>query len=207
MGLPAQDAEIYRASRIAIGRASYDWPDKDVATLTNMWDQDFSARDIAKAIGNGVSRCAVIGKARRMGLKEKGRGYLPQNGAPKRIKKFLKPKPRPYVKEPFYGLIEPLPPERIEDHNIPQEQRRTLLELTDETCRWPVGEPGSAQFFFCGAEPVPHMPYCAGHCLIAYQKAPRLSDDERQARRFRLMRHGKATTGIPNFIVEDTEAA
>ena len=44
-----------------------------------------------------------------------------------------------------------------------------LLELNDATCRWPVGEPGEADFVFCGAAPFKQYPYCVGHCLIAYR--------------------------------------
>ena len=40
-------------------------------------------------------------------------------------------------------------PELIE---IPIEQRKTLLQLTEKTCHWPIGDPGSADFFFCGGE-------------------------------------------------------
>jgi hypothetical protein len=42
-----------------------------------------------------------------------------------------------------------------------------LLELTDDTCRWPVGDPCAADFFFCGAPPLPGKPYCAAHCARA----------------------------------------
>lgn len=44
-----------------------------------------------------------------------------------------------------------------------------LLDLTDKTCRWPVGDPGKPGFGFCGDE-VSHLckPYCATHGLRAY---------------------------------------
>jgi GcrA cell cycle regulator len=45
----------------------------------------------------------------------------------------------------------------------------TLLDLTAATCRWPVGEPGEANFVFCGAAPFRRYPYCLAHCLIAYR--------------------------------------
>ena len=57
-------------------------------------------------------------------------------------------------------------PELIE---IPVEQRKTLLELNEKTCHWPVGDPGSAEFFFCGGEAVNDLPYCAYHSRVAYQ--------------------------------------
>ena len=41
------------------------------------------------------------------------------------------------------------------------------MELTDDTCRWPVGDPSTVDFFFCGAQPLPDKPYCAAHCARA----------------------------------------
>ena len=59
----------------------------------------------------------------------------------------------------------------IEDMAIPADQRRTLLQLNNKNCHWPVGDPLSADFFFCGGEAVEDRPYCAGHCKVAYGKA------------------------------------
>ena len=44
-----------------------EWTDEAVETLTTMWAEGASARDIADRLG-GVSRNAVIGKAHRLGL-------------------------------------------------------------------------------------------------------------------------------------------
>jgi len=61
-------------------------------------------------------------------------------------------------------------PELIENI-IPLGQRRTLLELNEDTCRWPIGDPGSADFFFCGGQSLTGLPYCAHHSRVAYQPA------------------------------------
>lgn len=63
--------------------------------------------------------------------------------------------------------IEP-EPELIENI-IPIGQRRTLLELNEETCRWPIGDPAGADFFFCGGKPIAGLPYCGYHSRVAYQ--------------------------------------
>ena len=57
------------------------------------------------------------------------------------------------------------------DNVIPIGQRRSLLELTEDTCRWPIGDPGSADFYFCGGPAVTSLPYCAYHSRVAYQPA------------------------------------
>ena len=63
------------------------------------------------------------------------------------------------------------PEHAVVDNVIPIGQRRTILELTEETCRWPIGDPGNSDFFFCGGLAVASLPYCAYHSRIAYQPA------------------------------------
>jgi GcrA cell cycle regulator len=53
--------------------------------------------------------------------------------------------------------------------------RCTLFELSDSKCRWPLGDPRAADFFFCGGERVPGLPYCSGHARLAYNGAPPLN--------------------------------
>ena len=75
--------------------------------------------------------------------------------------------------------VEPEP--EVLDNIIPIGQRRSLLELNEMTCRWPIGDPGSADFFFCGGQTVTSLPYCAYHSRVAYQP-PNLRRDRRQPR-------------------------
>ena len=76
----------------------------------------------------------------------------------------------------------PAPEPELLENIIPIGQRCSLLELNDAKCRWPIGDPGSPDFFFCGGHPSGEMPYCAYHARIAYQPAA----DRRRDRR--LMR-------------------
>lgn len=59
------------------------------------------------------------------------------------------------------------------DLAIPSGQRKTLLELTPKTCKWPVGDPSTPDFFFCGGPPAEGLPYCVHHCRRAYGAPPR----------------------------------
>lgn len=52
--------------------------------------------------------------------------------------------------------------------------------LSTGMCRWPMGEPGTENFSFCGRKSVEHRPYCEEHCARAYVKPSR--DDRRSAR-------------------------
>ena len=42
-------------------------------------------------------------------------------------------------------------------------------ELTDKTCRWPIGHPYEENFYFCGRTPIEKFPYCKLHLLYSYQ--------------------------------------
>ena len=63
------------------------------------------------------------------------------------------------------------------DNVVPMSQRLSLLELSEATCHWPVGDPASPEFFFCGGKALTGLPYCAHHSRVAYQPA---SDRRRQ---------------------------
>ena len=51
----------------------------------------------------------------------------------------------------------------------PSFERVTILNLNEQTCKWPVGDPGKPDFFFCGRKSDVGIPYCAFHARIAYQ--------------------------------------
>jgi GcrA cell cycle regulator len=152
------------------------WTDERVETLKKLWADGLSASQIAAELG-GVTRNAVIGKVHRLGLS--GRAKSATSAAPRP----RKPRPhshmlrvaRPSVRgntalAHAYDLELEAEPELV-DNVIPMGQRRTLLELTEETCRWPIGDPGQADFFFCGGRTVVGLPYCAYHSRVAYQPA------------------------------------
>jgi GcrA cell cycle regulator len=59
--------------------------------------------------------------------------------------------------------------------------------LSDRTCRWPVGDPGNSDFFFCGAQPFRNKPYCAAHCARAYRPEQHTTQRAPSARLRRAM--------------------
>ncbi len=135
-----------------------------------------SASQIAAELG-GITRNAVIGKVHRLGLS--GRAKSPSSSAPRQRKARAHPHmlrvPRPAMRgntalaHAYEYEMEPEP--ELIDNIIPMGQRRTILELTEETCRWPIGDPGSADFFFCGGQTISSLPYCPHHSRVAYQPA------------------------------------
>ncbi|MGI8527507.1 MAG: GcrA family cell cycle regulator [Pseudolabrys sp.] len=159
------------------------WTDERVALLTKLWADGLSASQIAAELG-GITRNAVIGKVHRLGLS--GRAKSPSSSSPRprkaRSSNHMLRVSRPSIRGNnalAYDYAAEPEPELIE---IPLEQRKTLLQLSDATCRWPVGDPGSTEFFFCGGNSNEGSPYCSYHSRVAYQPA---SDRRRDKRPFR----------------------
>lgn len=152
------------------------WTDERVESLKKLWADGLSASQIAAQLGN-ITRNAVIGKVHRLGLS--GRAKSPSSAAPRPRKprsashmmRISRPSMRGNTALAHAYDME-LEPEPVPyDNVIPIGQRRTLLELNEDTCRWPIGDPGSAEFFFCGGNSIASLPYCAYHSRVAYQPA------------------------------------
>ena len=50
-----------------------------------------------------------------------------------------------------------------------ESKKISLMELTERTCKWPIGDPATDTFWFCGHESEPGKPYCKTHISIAFQ--------------------------------------
>ena len=176
-----------------------DWTDDRVEHLKRLWEAGLSCSQIAAEIGN-VTRNAVIGKVHRLGLS--GRAKAPSSTPPRQRR--VKPvqfaaRARPLRTEHLKAAT--LSPEevteRVEqeyqgDVEIPPAQAPcTLLELTDDTCKWPIGDPQAEDFHFCGGMALVDSPYCDAHDQIAHQLPParRTLSSEEHARR---VAHGRA---------------
>ncbi|MEM7669916.1 MAG: GcrA family cell cycle regulator [Pseudomonadota bacterium] len=61
-------------------------------------------------------------------------------------------------------------------------KRLDLLELTERTCKWPIGDPAEENFFFCGLPCVPSKPYCEHHVAVAFQPMSTRRDRARAGR-------------------------
>ena len=48
-------------------------------------------------------------------------------------------------------------------------KRLNLMELTEKTCKWPVGDPATEDFWFCGLPAQAGKPYCEAHVGVAFQ--------------------------------------
>ena len=48
-------------------------------------------------------------------------------------------------------------------------KKLTVMELTERTCKWPVGDPATEDFWFCGLPTQAGKPYCEAHVGVAFQ--------------------------------------
>jgi GcrA cell cycle regulator len=162
------------------------WTDERINTLKKMWKEGKSAAEIAKTLGKGVTRNAVIGKAHRMGL----------SGRPSPIKKPAPPKKEAAKAAPKAAAAAPKaatakkaapaaapkvqPPSR-EAEEIKKMEREApqigggvaLIDLSERMCKWPIGDPREPDFSFCGRGIRPGTPYCPEHAAMAYQTSSR----------------------------------
>ena len=46
-------------------------------------------------------------------------------------------------------------------------KRKTMNTLMPDDCRWPIGDPQSVDFHFCGERKQAGHPYCEGHVRSA----------------------------------------
>ena len=150
------------------------WTDERVELLKKLWADGLSASQIAGELG-GITRNAVIGKVHRLGLS--GRAKSPSSSVPRARKprshmlRVSRPAMRGNTALALaYDTETEYEPE-LAQLEIPVEQRRSLLELNEDTCRWPIGDPSSPEFYFCGGKAITGLPYCAHHSRVAYQPA------------------------------------
>ena len=59
---------------------------------------------------------------------------------------------------------------QVQELYIPEDQRLTLLQLNEHTCKWPIGDPLSPDFYFCGQHSDDGRPYCDFHSRRAYHQ-------------------------------------
>ena len=175
----AADRSAWRAARAALGRLRFDWNEARVAQLTRRWAEGATASVIAGELG-GVSRSAVLGKVHRLKLvKPQMKDRVRRVAAARPLRPTARRGPRAGGALALMAAFRALglvPPDAAPDAGLDHVSAGKafgkpcgLLDLTEATCRWPVGEPGEAGFAFCGAVPFDRYPYCIGHCLIAYR--------------------------------------
>ena len=118
------------------------WTDEKVQKLKELWKKGHTASQIAEMLGD-TTRNAVIGKAHRLNLE-------------------ARPSQQPLTRKQKFQSI-------LLDKNFEPENPKSLEELSEDTCKWPIGHPNEESFYFCGRKPEEDFPYCKLHVLYAFQ--------------------------------------
>jgi GcrA cell cycle regulator len=179
------------------------WTDERVEQLKKLWAEGLSASQIAAQLG-GVSRNAVIGKVHRLhlpGRAKSGGSRSPRAKrptvatqrtgftAPRTASTSSRPTPTrsggggaaaaTVMKTDVDAVaMQEIDTRPIEDVVVPISKKLKLIELSETTCKWPVGDPMMDGFHFCGNDSDESAPYCTYHSKLAYQP----SSERRRAR-------------------------
>ena len=163
------------------------WTPEKEQKLRQLWKKGHSGSEIAGILG-GTTRNAVIGKAHRLKLetritskKTETRNQKEKDSPQENKKEKLGRKAK------FKALLL--------DKNFEEENPKKLEELSDDTCKWPIGHPYEESFYFCGRTPMEKFPYCKLHVLYAFQ--PKNAKEEDQI----------SEEDIPKFIEKKIKSA
>jgi GcrA cell cycle regulator len=92
----------------------------------------------------------------------------PANVLPIPLRKAIIPAGQPLPPQPSLNEISPEALASVREVEK-RAKRLSLMELTERTCKWPVGDPATEDFWFCGLASVPGKPYCEAHVGVAFQ--------------------------------------
>jgi GcrA cell cycle regulator len=186
------------------------WDDERTALLIKLWSVDkLSASQCAGAIGNGLTRNAIIGKVHRLQLEKrrtvKAASAKGGNGSAGKYRGVVAAanKARAAKTAPPKPARITLPPPEIFTPDaatlavgawnaLPGTTPVSMELLARDGCRWPIGE--DAPFLFCGCKATAGSSYCATHKHRATGKG---TTDERMApRSLKVISHLEVKNGF-----------
>ncbi len=162
------------------------WTDERVEKLKKLWSEGLSASQIAAQLG-GVSRNAVIGKVHRLSLPGRAKAggtaaartkrptsapRAPNYASRVATRTVARPSGATMLKEEVDIDIDAAAEHETRPASnviVPMSRRLELTELTERTCKWPIGDPLKEEFHFCGNDSPDNSPYCSYHARLAYQ--------------------------------------
>lgn len=152
----------------ALNYHPFDWTAGHVETLTRMLSYGATMQEIADALGGGVTRNAVLGKAHKLGLGSNIRRG-PRVDKPARPHREARTRSLPPIIEPEgppkLGSSNKLLTSRVW-HALPG-MPVIPVEAHQAECRWPIGDPLQPGFGFCGGLAVEGSSYCEAHRRIS----------------------------------------
>jgi len=147
------------------------WTLENTLKLTSLWKEGRTAAWIARALGRGVSRSAVLGKVYRLGLARGPEARRARRacarGAERRPEDKAAARPQKRSSGPPKIRTTARPATR--DVVTPSEPTVSILSVRRGQCRWPYGCSGEPGFGLCGRT-VARGAFCAAHAEVGYQK-------------------------------------
>ena len=137
------------------------WTPERENKLRELWKKGHTASQIATLIGE-TTRNAVIGKAHRLKLETRAASKKSLVITKAKLENNVEVKQEKLSRKAKFRSL-------LLDKNFEPENPKKLTELTDDTCRWPIGHPYEKDFYFCGRKPLEKFPYCNLHVLYAFQ--------------------------------------
>jgi GcrA cell cycle regulator len=155
-----------------------DWTEDAIATLRQLWSEGLSTAEIGRRMG--ISKNAVVGKAHRLNLAARPSPIRRLPGAPsaprpsRRAARPMMPRPSPMMAG---TAIATRPPVERPAPVVAMRPPPQPLRLGNSACCWPLGDPGTPGFRFCGAQALLGKPYCAEHAALAYVRVKDRRED------------------------------
>ncbi len=141
-----------------------EWNEETIARIRALWAEGHSTAEIGRRMG--ISKNAVVGKAHRLNLPARPSPIRRTHGREARAAAAVRRVTGPT-----------LPALQSVARAAGAEERRCVLRPVPaqprpagrvSSCCWPLGEPGTPEFRFCGDPTVPAKPYCEEHVALAY---------------------------------------
>jgi len=136
------------------------WTQDKEEKLKELWGKGHTASQIAEILGD-TTRNAVIGKAHRLKLAARTTSNKSQVQKKQVANSDIKDEKNISRKSRFKSILL--------DKNFEPENPKTLEQLENNNCRWPIGHPDQEGFYFCGRSPIEGFSYCKLHVLYAFQ--------------------------------------
>ncbi len=101
---------------------------------------------------------------------------VPKSATP--MRKAIIPAGQPLPPQPSANEISPEALAKVNEVEK-KAKKLSLMELTERTCKWPVGDPATEEFWFCGLPVQAGKPYCEAHVGVAFQPMSSRRDRKR----------------------------